>query len=155
MFIPTMYLYHVASNRFMWGFCYIIEISESHLILATLFTKPDKKLKEVNPDEYEKEGFPVMLSVHQFGFELTEHRFRVASYDSKWNLKRFWSNFKRKWFLKTLQQLWYCLWMWYCLMLWWNLPKLTTIKIVNSNKTISLWNMYNLYINQCSFRLQW
>ena len=50
-------------------FCNLIEIDESHLILATLFTKPDKKLKEVNPDEYEKEGFPYIFRCISYKLE--------------------------------------------------------------------------------------
>ena len=32
----------------------VFETNKSHLIMATLFTKPDKKLKEMNLEEYDK-----------------------------------------------------------------------------------------------------
>ena len=32
----------------------VFETNKSHLIMATLFTKPDKKLKEMNSEEYDK-----------------------------------------------------------------------------------------------------
>ena len=32
----------------------VFETDKSHLIMATLFTKPDKKLKEMNLEAYEK-----------------------------------------------------------------------------------------------------
>ena len=36
---------------------WMFETSKSHLIMAALFTKPDKKLKEMNPEEYDKARF--------------------------------------------------------------------------------------------------
>ena len=35
----------------------VFEMNKSHLIMATLFTKPDKKLKEMNLEEYDKARF--------------------------------------------------------------------------------------------------